>query len=219
MRGNDWPGHVHDVSETCPTGARCAAATCGSLGVCFGATAGLLLLLLRRGVGSLFTQDEEVVSLVGALLLPLSVYVLADATQVCCSGVLQGCGRQRLGMPVVVACYYAVGLPLGGALAFTAGWGARGMVLGMCAGKLLHATALVVLVSRTDWRREVREAAARLQGEGEDRPVELAPAPGVDEDGGREGGGAAEMQEGREAESGRAALIGRAPPDGESAKV
>ena len=60
MRGNDWPGHVHDVSETCPTGARCAAATCGSLGVCFGATAGLLLLLLRRGVGSLFTQDEEV---------------------------------------------------------------------------------------------------------------------------------------------------------------
>lgn len=86
-------------------------------------------------------------------------------------------------------------------------------------GKLLHATALVVLVSRTDWRREVREAAARLQGEGEDRPVELAPAPGVDEDGGREGGGAAEMQEGREAESGRAALIGRAPPDGESAKV
>ena len=86
-------------------------------------------------------------------------------------------------------------------------------------GKLLHATALVVLVSRTDWRREVREAAARLQGEGEDRPVELAPAPGVDEDGGREGGGAAEMREGREAESGRAALIGRAPPDGESAKV
>ena len=34
-------------------------------------------------------------------------------------------------------------------------------------GKLLHATALVVLVSRTDWRREVREAAARL-------PVEIA---------------------------------------------
>eukprot|EP00315_Gephyrocapsa_oceanica_P039106 CAMPEP_0185430076 /NCGR_PEP_ID=MMETSP1365-20130426/17188_1 /TAXON_ID=38817 /ORGANISM="Gephyrocapsa oceanica, Strain RCC1303" /LENGTH=537 /DNA_ID=CAMNT_0028034333 /DNA_START=54 /DNA_END=1668 /DNA_ORIENTATION=+ len=200
-------------------GARCAAATCGSLGVCFGATTGLLLLLLRRGVGGLFTQDEEVVSLVGTLLLPLSVYVLADATQVCCSGVLQGCGRQRLGMPVVLACYYAVGLPLGGALAFTAGWGARGMVLGMCAGKLLHAAALVVLVSRTDWRREVREAAARLQGEGEDRPVELAPAPGVDEDGGREGGGAAETQEGREAESGRAALIGRAPPDRESAKV
>jgi len=43
-------------------GARCAAATCGSLGVCFGATTGLLLLLLRRGVGGLFTQDEEVVS-------------------------------------------------------------------------------------------------------------------------------------------------------------
>ena len=45
-----------------------------------------------------------------ALLLPLSLYVVADAVQYCCGGVLQGCGRQRQGMPVVwCTTIYVVG--------------------------------------------------------------------------------------------------------------
>ena len=46
--------------------------------------------------------------------------------QVCCGGVLQGRGRQRRGMPVVLLSYYGVALPAGCALGFSAGWGARG---------------------------------------------------------------------------------------------
>ena len=41
-------------------------------------------------------------------------------SQVCCGGVLQGCGRQRRGMPVVLLCYYGVALPTGCALVFSA---------------------------------------------------------------------------------------------------
>ena len=80
-------------------------------------------------------------------------------SQVCCGGVLQGCGRQRRGMPVVLLCYYGVALPTGCALGFSAGWGARGMVAGMLGGKLLHAAAFAVLVATTDWENERRRAA------------------------------------------------------------
>ena len=34
-----------------------------------------------------------------ALLLPLSLYVVADAVQYCCGGVLQGCGAARKTKP------------------------------------------------------------------------------------------------------------------------
>ena len=50
-------------------------------------------------------------------------------------------------MPVVLLCYYGVALPTGCALGFSAGWGARGMVVGMLGGKLLHAAAFAVLVA------------------------------------------------------------------------
>lgn len=85
-------------------------------------------------------------------------------SQVCCGGVLQGCGRQRRGIPVVPVCFYGVALPTGCALGFFAGWGARGMVVGMLGGKLLHAAAFAVLVATTDWENERRRATRRVGG-------------------------------------------------------
>ena len=55
--------------------------------------------------------------------------------------------------------------PLTGcALGFFAGWGARGMVVGMLGGKLLHAAAFAVLVATTDWENERRRATRRVGG-------------------------------------------------------
>ena len=51
------------------------------------------------------------------------------------------------------------------AVAFHYGWGARGIVAGNLLGKLCHALSMLVLVARTDWNAQVRDAAKRLQGE------------------------------------------------------
>ena len=52
--------------------------------------------------------NQQVQELVRALLLPLSLYVVADAVQYCCGGVLQGCGAARKTKP-----RHALARPLG----------------------------------------------------------------------------------------------------------
>jgi len=139
---------------------------CIGLGCSFALACSLSLLAFRKPVACAFTSDEAVQAVVSnELLPPLALYVIADALQVCCGGVLQGCGLQRKGFPFVLAAYYLVGLPLGCALGFRADMGARGMVLGMLCGKLCHATAFVSLVLRTQWAVQLRDSAARVAGE------------------------------------------------------
>ena len=169
--------------------ARRAALVCYAVGVSFASGAAVLLLLLRGALPALFTPDADVRALVSTVLLPLALYVVADASQVCCGGVLQGCGRQRQGMPVVLVAYYVVGLPAACALGFGAGWGVIGMVCGMLAGKLLHAACFLLLVRRTDWEAEVRNAAKSVRGE-RDAAMAAAVAAGGDDGGDVRDGGA-----------------------------
>ena len=146
--------------------ARRAACVCVLLGLSFSFTLSLLLLANRRAVAAVFTTDDELRHVIWHdLLPPLSMYIVADACQCCCGGVLQGCGRQRDGLPLVLGSYYLFGLPLACFLSFKAGWGVRGMVSGMLCAKLCHAALYAVLVLRTDWARQVREAAERVRSE------------------------------------------------------
>ena len=61
----------------------------------------------------------------------------------------------RVPMLIGAIAYWGVGLSVGAALAFGAGWGARGLWWGLTAGL---ATAAVLLVAR--FRRHVRAGSA-----------------------------------------------------------
>ena len=61
--------------------ARRAAAAALALGICAALGAAAVLLLLRGALPAAFTRDEEVQALVGSLLPPLALYVVADALQ------------------------------------------------------------------------------------------------------------------------------------------
>ena len=63
------------------TAARRAAAAALALGICAALGAAAVLLLLRGALPAAFTRDEEVQALVGSLLPPLALYVVADALQ------------------------------------------------------------------------------------------------------------------------------------------
>lgn len=149
-------------------GARRAAFTCVAIGVGASSMCSLGLMLGRHAIVAVFTTDAELRRVLGGQLLPpLCVYIIGDAVQYCCGGVLQGCGRQRKAFPLVLASYYLVGLPLSFLLGFHQGWGVQGMVLGMLVGKLSHALAFSLLTLSTDWPREVEKAALRVGGERE----------------------------------------------------
>ena len=148
--------------------AKRAAVVCVRLCIGYGCCASLLIALLRTRLGAAFTTSADVLAELSSGLLPnLVLYVIADATQVACGGILQGCGRQRAAGPVVLLSYYLIGLPTGAALAFGAKWGAVGIVRGALLGKLVHCFCYTGLVLRTDWASEVRHAAERVAKEQE----------------------------------------------------
>lgn len=156
-------------------GARRAAIVCLANGAFVGTCSSIALLTARHSIVAAFTSDAGLRAVLADSLLPmLSVYVLADALQYCCNGVLQGCGRQRQAFPLCLAAYYLVGLPLSAGIGFGAGWGVQGMVLGMCVGKVCHVIAFGSLVGCTRWEEQVRRAAERVGAEATPAVLECA---------------------------------------------
>ncbi|XP_024608211.1 multidrug and toxin extrusion protein 2-like isoform X4 [Neophocaena asiaeorientalis asiaeorientalis] len=123
---------------------------------------GTLLGLLRNKLGHIFTNDEEVVALVGKVLPLYVIFHLFEA--VCClyGGVLRGTGRQAFGAVVNAVTYYVVGLPLGVVLTFVVGLGITGLWLGMLACVFLAAAAFVTYTACMDWKRAAEEKRVGL---------------------------------------------------------
>lgn len=78
---------------------------------------------------SLFTTDGQVLATTVALLLPLVLYQLGDATQVTFANALRGTSRVMPMLWIAFASYIVVGVPATYLMAFTAGLGLFGLVL------------------------------------------------------------------------------------------
>lgn len=90
------------------------------------------------------------------------------------SGILKGCGRQWITMPIVVFAYWGVAVPMAYNIAFVRHdkamfcddsyfCGDVGLVAGMTTGTWVHMLLLALVVwSTTDWEREARKAKERV---------------------------------------------------------
>jgi len=117
-------------------------------GVGIMALTAVAFLLLPTPLARLFTTDPEVIAL-AALLLPIAgVFQVADGIQVIGAAILRGVGDTRVPMLINFAGFYAVALPLGAALAFGAGLGARGIWWGLATGLGVVAVLLALRVRR-----------------------------------------------------------------------
>lgn len=149
----------------------------------------ILFFTPHKTFPSLFTGDEDMVSVTVATLPFLALYVFADGINVTLGGVVKGCGRQVILMPIIVFAYWVVGLPLGYYLAFVRnggeavcpyndydsggdsggdfpssfGCGVVGLVVGLTTGTWVHCILLALAVYCTvDWEVEVVRAQERL---------------------------------------------------------
>jgi MATE family multidrug resistance protein len=126
------------VGQALGRGDPVGAATSGWTAILFGggfmAAAGLVLVLAPGPIARTFTADEGVVRVGISLLLVAALFQLFDGVQVVVTGALRGAGETRIPMLVHLVAYYAMGLPLGYALCFGAGWGVRGIWTGLSAG-------------------------------------------------------------------------------------
>lgn len=72
-------------------------------------------------------------------------------------GVAIGAGWQFLVAFVNFGCYYGLGLPLGALLGYKFNLGVQGVWYAMLGGSLLQTIILLVIISRTNWDKEVIE--------------------------------------------------------------
>jgi MATE family multidrug resistance protein len=116
----------------------------------------LSFTFLRMELPRLYTEETALVVVVASILPLAGAFQLSDGTQVVASGVLRGMGRPQAATVVNLVGYYALGLPLGYALAFPLELGLRGVWIGLTVGLFAVSAALLYWVRRTA-RRSLSE--------------------------------------------------------------
>jgi MATE family multidrug resistance protein len=114
----------------------------------------LAFLLLPGLLIGFFTTDPDVIR-TGRLLLGVgAVFAVFDGVQVIATGALRGLGETRRPMLWNLVAYWGLGLPIGWALAFVAGWGVVGIWIGLSTSLIVVGTALTWTWARAarDWR-------------------------------------------------------------------
>ncbi|XP_028751774.1 protein DETOXIFICATION 40 [Neltuma alba] len=124
--------------------------------------AAIVVLALRDVISYAFTGGEVVAAAVSDLCPLLALAIVLNGIQPVLSGVAVGCGWQAFVAYVNVGSYYGVGVPLGSVLGFYFKLGAKGIWLGMLGGMFMQTIILTWVTFRTDWNKEVNEAAKRL---------------------------------------------------------
>lgn len=124
----------HAVGRGDRAGVRWAGFTGIALTLATQLAASLLMLLLPHALATLYTGDPVVVALAAQLLILAGLFQFSDGIQVASNGALRGLKDTRLPMLITCIAYWAIGMSAGWWLAFPAGYGARGMWMGLIAG-------------------------------------------------------------------------------------
>jgi len=149
-----------------PKEARRAAHCAATLSVAMGALILAVLMSVKDIFGRIFNDDERVVRLVGDVMPFVALFQIADGLNGSCGGVLRGMGRQWVGAVVNLVSYYGGALPAGIWLAFSGGWGLKGLWIGQCVALYLVGGLEWVIVGASNWEGEVKRAMKRLEDGG-----------------------------------------------------
>ena len=154
------------IGATLADAAKISTKVTFSAGVVVGIMNVVLLSALKDYIPRLFTNDEDVISLVSQILPLCAAFQLFDALAACCNGILRGLGRQEFGGYVQLFCYYVFAMPISFGTAFGLGWGLWGLWTGVALALGLVALIEFLYLGRTDWQRSVDEARSRNLAEG-----------------------------------------------------
>eukprot|EP00978_Attheya_sp_CCMP212_P021564 scaffold63114_cov60-Attheya_sp.AAC.3 len=131
----------------------------------FGVQASLVAIVWPTSdlLGSLFSNDAEVSSLVSELI-PLScIFMMGDAIQSNAGGALRGLGQQKLLLMLNLIGFWVLALPSGALLTFVADIGVYGLWWGMSIG--IYSSSLIgvaLLKYYINWDRETEVAKVRM---------------------------------------------------------
>ncbi|XP_031101377.1 protein DETOXIFICATION 32-like isoform X2 [Ipomoea triloba] len=129
---------------------------------------GLIPIALRSRYPPWFSKSSSVQQLVYDLTPLLGITIILNSIQPTLSGVAIGAGWQSYVAYVNIVCYYFVGIPIGLVLGFAVRKGVKGIWYGMLTGTAVQTIVLIVMVLRTNWKKEALLAGERIKKWGGD---------------------------------------------------
>jgi multidrug resistance protein, MATE family len=112
---------------------------------------GLVIVVSRHALPSVFINDATSTALAANALLFLLPFQLVDACNCVMQGIFRGTGRQTFAAVVNLFAYYAVGLPAGIVLALPLHLGVKGCWIGFTGGVACALAASLVKMRHTNW--------------------------------------------------------------------
>ncbi|XP_051216685.1 protein DETOXIFICATION 16 [Lolium perenne] len=155
-----------------PNAARLATQVIMVLGILSSLSVGLLMILVRNLWGYAYSNEKEVVDYISRIMPILAVTFLFDDMQCILSGIVRGCGFQKIGAYVNLSAYYLVGIPAALCFAFVYHLGGVGLWSGITCGLVVQTVLLLCITLRTNWDKEALKAKDRVFGSS--LPVDLA---------------------------------------------
>ncbi|KAJ1279032.1 hypothetical protein BS78_04G124100 [Paspalum vaginatum] len=127
-----------------------------------GISEGLVMVLARNMLGYAYSNEEEVAFYTGRVMPILAVSTLFDCLQCVLSGVVRGCGRQKIGAFINLAAFYIAGIPAATIFAFVCHLGGMGLWFGILCGVGVQMVLLLCLTLCTNWSKEALKANDRV---------------------------------------------------------
>ena len=145
----------HAVGRLDGAGAVRSGWTALLFGTFFMSCAAVVFLLAPRWLIGAFTPDAGVIQAGVSLLFVGALFQLFDGVQGVATGVLRGLGDTRTPMLWNLAAHWFIGLPIGYALCFVAGYGVIGLWWGLSLGLAICGVALLAV-----WAGRARQLTA-----------------------------------------------------------
>ena len=108
----------------------------------------LVFIFFEEQMIHAFTEDPEVIAATVALIVPLVVYQLGDATQINFANALRGTSQVMPMIWIAFVCYVIVGVPATYLLAFPLGLGTYGIILSFSVSLFLAAALFLYFFMR-----------------------------------------------------------------------
>jgi MATE family multidrug resistance protein len=123
-------------------GIRNAGITAFLLSASVMGTFGIIFIVFRWFLPTLYIDNPEVIEIAASLLIIAALFQLSDGTQAVGIGLLRGLADSKIPMFITFIAYWIVGLPGGYLLGFTFGYGVQGIWFALFAALTVSAILL-----------------------------------------------------------------------------
>lgn len=147
-----------------PSKAKLSAISGLSFSFICGLLAFIFTLCVRNIWASMFTNDQEIITLTSMVLPIIGLCELGNCPQTTGCGVLRGTARPKVGANINLGCFYLVGMPVSVWLAFYGGYDFEGLWLGLLAAQGSCAVTMLIVIYKTDWKFEASRARKLVIG-------------------------------------------------------